>query len=135
MRCHPDRVAEADKVAAQERFQRLQRAYRDHDLEGLRGLLRELDEDPDAAAGESGPEAAAALTRCLSALRVATACTMKSGPAAQLASLPQDGRFVVEHPSGVTEILIETDANGTMTGAGTLRSARKLFEGLVFPRA
>jgi 4-oxalomesaconate tautomerase len=69
------------------------------------------------------------------AVSVATACTLSSGPAARLARLPQDGRFVVEHPGGATEILIETDADGNVTGAGTLRTARKLFEGLVFPRA
>ena len=43
MRCHPDRVAETDKAAAHERFQRAQRAYRDRDTGALYALLRELD--------------------------------------------------------------------------------------------
>ena len=62
-----------------------------------------------------------------------------SGPAvaaaAELASIPADGRYLVEHPSGATEVLIETDGAGRMVAAGTLRTARKLFDGRVFPRA
>ncbi|MBF9034477.1 4-oxalomesaconate tautomerase [Rhodobacterales bacterium HKCCE2091] len=67
------------------------------------------------------------------AVCVATACTLPAGPAADLAVLPGDGRFAVEHPTGAAEVLIETGADGTVTGAGTLRTARKLFDGRVFP--
>ena len=68
------------------------------------------------------------------AVSVATACTLDGSPAARLAVLPADGRFAIEHPTGAAEVLIETDAAGTVTGAGTLRTARKLFDGRVFPR-
>jgi 4-oxalomesaconate tautomerase len=68
------------------------------------------------------------------AVTVATACTLPGTPAAELALLPPDGRFAVEHPSGAAEVLLETDGEGRVTGAGTLRTARKLFAGRVFPR-
>jgi 4-oxalomesaconate tautomerase len=68
------------------------------------------------------------------AVSVATACTLPGSPAARLARLPADGRFLIEHPTGAAEVLIETDAAGRVIGAGTLRTARKLMDGLVFPR-
>ncbi|MCW1932833.1 4-oxalomesaconate tautomerase [Pararhodobacter zhoushanensis] len=69
------------------------------------------------------------------AVSVATACTLEGSPAARLAVIPGDGRYQIEHPTGAAEVLIETDADGAVTGAGTLRTARKLFDGRVFPRA
>lgn len=68
------------------------------------------------------------------AVSVATACTLPGSPAAGLAVLPADGRFVIEHPTGAAEVLIETDAGGAVIAAGTLRTARKLMDGRVFPR-
>ncbi len=68
------------------------------------------------------------------AVTVASACLVEGSPAAALAVLPEDGRFVIEHPSGAAEVLIEVDDAGEVTGAGTLRTARKLFDGLVFDR-
>ena len=71
MRCHPDRVAETDKAAAHERFQRAQRAYRDRDTGALHALLRELDAQLTATPGAAHAAApgAAALKRTLSAMR------------------------------------------------------------------
>lgn len=69
------------------------------------------------------------------AVSVATACTLKGSPAAALAVPPPDGRWLIEHPTGAAEVLLEVDAAGAVTGAGTLRTARKLFDGRVFPRA
>lgn len=66
------------------------------------------------------------------AVSVATACLLPDSPATSLADLPADGRFAIEHPGGVAEVLIETDTAGRITGAGTLRTARKLFDGRVF---
>lgn len=43
MRCHPDRVSEADKAVAGTRFQKLQEAYRAGDLAALRAVCCELD--------------------------------------------------------------------------------------------
>ena len=80
------------------------------------------------------PHRAHASIGVFAAVSVATACTLPGTPAAALARLPTDGRFLVEHPSGAAEVLIEQDAQGRVTGAGTLRTARKLFDGLVFPR-
>ncbi|MBT9385791.1 4-oxalomesaconate tautomerase [Pseudooceanicola sp. CBS1P-1] len=67
------------------------------------------------------------------AVTVASACLLPGSPAAGVAQLPPDGRFRVEHPSGAAEVLIETAADGTISAAGTLRTARKLFDGRVFP--
>jgi 4-oxalomesaconate tautomerase len=67
------------------------------------------------------------------AVSVATACTLPDTPAARVAKLPDDGRFAIEHPTGAAEVLIETDAAGNVTGAGTLRTARKLMDGRVYP--
>jgi 4-oxalomesaconate tautomerase len=39
---------------------------------------------------------------------------------------------VVEHPSGRTECVVERDADGAVTSAGMLRTARKLMDGVVF---
>ncbi len=69
------------------------------------------------------------------AVSVATACTLPGTPAGALAKHPEDGRFVVEHPTGAAEVLIDRAPDGTVIGAGTLRTARKLFDGRVFPRA
>ncbi|MDK3072576.1 4-oxalomesaconate tautomerase [Sedimentitalea sp. JM2-8] len=68
------------------------------------------------------------------AVSVATACVLESGPAAETAALPDDRIFVIEHPSGATEVLVERDEAGRVLRAGTLRTARKLFDGRVFPR-
>lgn len=67
------------------------------------------------------------------AVSVATACVIDGSPAAEIAALPVDGRrFLIEHPTGSTEVLVERDSEGSVVGAGMLRTARKLFEGRVF---
>jgi 4-oxalomesaconate tautomerase len=67
------------------------------------------------------------------AVTVAAACLTPGSVAAGLARVPQDGRFRVEHPTGAAEVLVETGADGAVVAAGTLRTARKLFDGVVFP--
>lgn len=67
------------------------------------------------------------------AITVATACTLNGSPAAAVARLPQGAVFRVEHPSGAAEVLIERDKEGRVTRAGTVRTARKLFDGRVYP--
>ncbi len=67
------------------------------------------------------------------AVSVATACTLPDGPAAFLATLPKTETFGVEHPSGVAEVLLDLDKNGNVRSAGSMRTARKLFDGRVFP--
>ncbi|KAA9007862.1 4-oxalomesaconate tautomerase [Histidinibacterium aquaticum] len=67
------------------------------------------------------------------AVSVATAATLEGSPAASVARLPEGETFAVEHPTGAAEVLLERDAEGRVGRAGTLRTARKLMEGLVFP--
>lgn len=69
------------------------------------------------------------------AVSVATACTLSNGPASRLASRPKGNLFSIEHPSGAAEVLLERNSQGAITAAGTVRTARKLFQGRVFPRA
>lgn len=67
------------------------------------------------------------------AVSVATACTLDDTVAAELACLPSDGRFLIEHPSGAADVLVQRAADGRIEGIGTLRTARKLMDGRVFP--
>lgn len=78
------------------------------------------------------PHRAHASIGVFAAVSVATACTLPGSPAAALASLPAGGRLAIEHPSGAAEVLLERDSAGRVVRAGTLRTARKLFNGLVF---
>lgn len=80
------------------------------------------------------PHRAHATIGVFAAVSVATACTLPGSPASEMAVIPNDGRFLIEHPTGAAEVLIETDETGAMQAAGTLRTARKLFDGRVFPR-
>lgn len=68
------------------------------------------------------------------AISVATACLMPESPAAELAVVPGDGRFAIEHPSGVMEVFLDIDTDFKVRGAGSNRTARKLMDGRVFPR-
>lgn len=67
------------------------------------------------------------------AVSVASACLQKQGPASGIAVLPKDGRFSIEHPSGATEVFMDLAPDGGVKAAGMIRTARKLFEGRVFP--
>ena len=70
----------------------------------------------------------------LGAVSVATACLLPGAPAARLARTPQGPSkiLVIEHPSGRTECLLEVDHAGVVVSAAMLRTARKLFDGVVF---
>ncbi|MBI1217597.1 MAG: 4-oxalomesaconate tautomerase [Rhodobacteraceae bacterium] len=67
------------------------------------------------------------------AVSVATACLLPEGPAQALAVRPEGGRFRIEHPTGAAEVFLDLGPGGEVRAAGTLRTARKLFDGLVFP--
>jgi 4-oxalomesaconate tautomerase len=69
----------------------------------------------------------------LAAVSVATSCLLPHGPAAELAVMPEGDLFAIEHPGGTAEVVLERDATGNVLRAGTLRTARKLFDGIVFP--
>ena len=67
------------------------------------------------------------------AITVATATRLDGSPAALLAVQPDDGRYRIEHPSGDMEVFLDIAPDGALRGAGTVRTARKLFDGHVFP--
>ncbi|WP_372361661.1 4-oxalomesaconate tautomerase [Xanthomonas sp. NCPPB 1325] len=70
----------------------------------------------------------------LGAVSVATACLLPDAPAHALAQLPGgDSQQVgVEHPNGMSNCLIECDAQGAVVRAAVIRTARKLFDGELF---
>lgn len=68
----------------------------------------------------------------LAAVSVAAGCVLPGSVAQPLAVLPQKAQFGVEHPSGITEILLEGDG-AEIHAAGFVRTARKLMDGRVFP--
>ena len=69
----------------------------------------------------------------LGAVSVATACLLPAGPAAELARIPAgtEKTLSIEHPSG--EMSVVATMNGDqVTSVAVLRTARKLFDGVVF---
>jgi 4-oxalomesaconate tautomerase len=70
----------------------------------------------------------------LAAVTVSTAALLEGSPAGAVARLCPAARMtvVVEHPGGRTECFVERDADGLVTSAGMLRTARKLMDGLAF---
>jgi 4-oxalomesaconate tautomerase len=68
----------------------------------------------------------------LAAISVATACLTEGSTARDLAVIPTDGRFKVENPTGAVEVFLDLGPQGTIRAAGTIRTARKLFDGLAF---
>ncbi len=69
----------------------------------------------------------------LGAVSVATACLLPEGPAPELAVIPQgDEKLLsIEHPTGEMSVIV-TMKDGDVHRAAVLRTARKLFDGLVF---
>ena len=70
----------------------------------------------------------------LGAVSVATACLLPGGPAAALARVPEGGEktLSIEHPTGETTIIARIGAGGAVESAAILRTARKLFDGVIF---
>ncbi|WP_341487769.1 4-oxalomesaconate tautomerase [Pararhizobium sp. A13] len=69
----------------------------------------------------------------LAAVTIATATRLAGSPAQLLALAPDDGRYQIEHPTGSMEIFLDLADDGSIRGAGTVRTARKLLDGLAFP--
>jgi len=70
----------------------------------------------------------------LGAVSVATACLLPGSPAADMAAIP-DGRektLSIEHPTGEMTVVATLDEDGAVQRAAILRTARKLFDGVVF---
>ncbi len=75
----------------------------------------------------------------LGAVSVATAALLPGSPAASVLRPGADPRRIVcEHPTGVFTAAIDASSRGDGTldvgRAGIIRTARKLFDGTVFPR-
>lgn len=69
----------------------------------------------------------------LAGVSIASAALLPQSPAARHAAPLTSNRVVLGHPSGRIELVVEL-ANGQISGAGSTRTARKLFQGRVFPR-
>jgi 4-oxalomesaconate tautomerase len=80
------------------------------------------------------PHRAHASIGVLGAVSVATACLVAGSPAAGVATVPEGRRktLSVEHPTGETTCVLETDEAGDVISAAMLRTARKLMDGEVF---
>lgn len=67
------------------------------------------------------------------AVSVATACLLPSGPAAELAKIPSgpETTLSIEHPTGEMSV-VATMEGWQIVRVAVLRTARKLFDGLVF---
>jgi 4-oxalomesaconate tautomerase len=74
----------------------------------------------------------------LGAISVATALLLDGAAGADLATVkPGQTRFDIEHPTGHLEVEAEVDTTSqppTVIRSGVVRTARKLFDGTVFPR-
>jgi 4-oxalomesaconate tautomerase len=74
----------------------------------------------------------------LGAISVATALLLDGAAGADLAAVkPGQTRFDIEHPTGHLEVEAEVDTTSqppTVIRSGVVRTARKLFDGIVFPR-
>jgi 4-oxalomesaconate tautomerase len=70
----------------------------------------------------------------LGAVSVGTACLLPGSPAATLAHIPEGStkELAIEHPTGEMTIIADIGDNGMVTSAAVLRTARKLFDGVVF---
>ncbi len=73
----------------------------------------------------------------LGAVSVATAIMLPGAVGGDLAATPEGSRLSVEHPSGALQVEVELDSTTTppaVLRSGVVRTARKLFDGTVFPR-
>lgn len=70
----------------------------------------------------------------LGAVSVATACLLEGSPAANIADIPvgDDKQLSVEHPIGETLIRTRIEDDGSVGPTAIIRTARKLFDGVVF---
>lgn len=80
------------------------------------------------------PHRAHASIGVFGAVSVATACLTEGSPAATIAEIGNERKptLSIEHPTGETSCIMERDEKGAVTGAGLLRTARKLMDGMIF---
>ena len=73
----------------------------------------------------------------LGAVSVGTAVMLPGAVGSDLAAPPEGSRLSIEHPSGALQVEVELDTTTTppaVLRSGVVRTARKLFDGSVFPR-
>lgn len=72
----------------------------------------------------------------LGAVSVATACMIDGTVAQELAAFGsgQERHLAIEHPAGEMTVVLTLGADGKVARAAILRTARKLMDGVVFPR-
>ena len=72
----------------------------------------------------------------LGAVSVATACLTPGAVGSDVARLPagEAKNLSIEHPSGEMTVIVHVGADGVVVRTEVLRSARKLFDGMAFPR-
>jgi 4-oxalomesaconate tautomerase len=71
----------------------------------------------------------------LGALTVAAGISIPGAVGNDLAKLPANGEtFRIEHPTGHFDVVIDMDGTDVRS-SGNIRTARKLFDGTVFPRS
>jgi 4-oxalomesaconate tautomerase len=73
----------------------------------------------------------------LGAVSVGTAVVVPGAVGSDQAAAPAGSRLSVEHPSGALQVEVELDMTATppkVLRSGVVRTARKLFDGTVFPR-
>ena len=70
----------------------------------------------------------------LGAVSVATACLIDGSPAAEIAATGEgaERQLSIEHPTGEMTVVATIGEAGTVERAAILRTARKLFDGVVF---
>ena len=68
------------------------------------------------------------------AVSAATAALLPGSPVAAMAVVPDGPRkmMAVEHPNGATACVLQCDEQGGVERAGMVRTARKLFDGVIF---
>lgn len=71
----------------------------------------------------------------LGAVSVATACLVPSAVGADIAAIPDgpEKALAIEHPTGEMTVIAHVDEAGTVTRTEVLRTARKIFDGTLFP--
>lgn len=72
----------------------------------------------------------------LGAVSVASACLLKNSPAHALANIGEGAKraLAIEHPTGEMTIIATLDDAEIVQSAAVLRTARKLMDGIVFPK-
>lgn len=76
----------------------------------------------------------------LGAVSVATACLLEGSPAERIANVKPESTFAsenkmtlsIEHPTGELSVVMQLDETNNVKSAAILRTARKLFDGVVF---